>query len=473
MTPASWSADECGRAHLGDRRRDTRLTRIVHDLAAHPGASIPAASGDWAATKAAYRFFADDHVAADAIRDAHRDATLARIAEHPTVLVLQDTTALDFSSHPALAGAGPLADGRGHGVWLHSALATSVDGVPLGILDQHQWARDATTTGKRHTRRHRPTCEKESQRWLDALAATQSLVTTPRQVVTVADREADIYDLFALPRPPRSDLLVRAVYNRRVSEDARYLQDAVTTAPIAGLVPIALHRADGRAPRETTLAIRFVPVTLQPPRHHKRRTTCAAIPVIAILAEEVPPPTEASPIRWLLLTTWRVMAVEEAITCVRWYAMRWMVERFHYVLKQGCKVEDLQLRTVDRLERALAVFTMVAWRLLWLTYQAREQPDAPCPVAVPAPVWQALWCVHHRRPDPPPTPPTLHQAVRWIAQLGGFLARAGDGEPGVTVIWRGLRRLEDIVAGWTIAHSGFGPDPPSPHSPLPMVLGNA
>ena len=475
MPAAPWVQHEVGHAQLGDTRRVRRLTRVVSDLAAHPGDSIPAACGDWAATKAAYRFFDDDGVAAGAIRDAHQAATLSRIAAHATVLVLQDTTALDFSTHPGLAGAGPLARTHGYGVWLHSALAASDAGVPLGLVDQQQWARDPATTGKRHTRRQRPTAEKESQRWLDALTATQALLTTPRHVVTVADREADIYDLFAAPRPATSDLLVRAAHNRRVGHEARYLNAAVAAAPVAGLLPIALQRADGQPPREATLAVRFRPLALQPPRHHPQRATRVPIPVVAILAEELAPPPGQPPIRWLLLTTWRVMELEEAVTCVRWYAARWVVERFHYVLKQGCKVEDLQLRTTDRLERAVAVFTIVAWRLLWLTYLAREEPEAPCTVALADPVWQALWCSIHHRPDPPTTPPSLHLAVRWIAQLGGFLGRAGDGEPGAKVLWRGLRRLDDITLGWTVARvPPPGPAPPSPLPlhPRPQDLGN-
>lgn len=468
MEAAPWVQDEVGRAQLGDRRRVARLSRIVSDLAAHPGDSIPAACSTWAATKATYRFLADAAVDAAAIRAAHQEATLARAADHATVLVLQDTTALDFSTHPALNGAGPLARAHGRGVWVHSALAASGDGVPLGLIDQRQWARDEATAGKRSTRRHRPTAEKESQRWLDALTATQTRLPTPRHVVTVADREADIYDLFALPRPATSDLLVRAAHNRRVSHEAQYLNAAVSATPVAGLLPLALQRADGHPARETVLTVRFVSLALHPPRHHPRRGSLAPLPVVAILAEEVAPPPGDHPIRWLLLTTWRVMSLEEAVQCVRWYAARWLVERFHYVLKQGCKVEDLQLRATDRLERAVAVYAIVAWRLLWLTYLAREAPAAPCTVALRDPEWQALWGIIHRQPVPPTEPPSLRQAVRWIAQLGGFLGRAGDGEPGAKVLWRGLRRLEDVTLGWTVAHDLPWPAPlPPPSCPQP------
>lgn len=149
---------------------------------------------------------------------------------------------------------------------------------------------------------------------------------------------------------------------------------------------------------------------------------------------------------------------------MRAYAQRWLVERYHFALKSGCRVEDLQLRTTERVERALAVYAIVAWRLLWLTYLARADPEAPCTVALTTPEWQVLYVTIHQTPDLPVRPPPLGQAVRWVARLGGFLGRAGDGEPGVKVLWRGLRRLEDLTLGWQLA-SAF----PSPATPTRLV----
>jgi len=453
MDPAAWALAELGTAQLGDARRTRRLATLVTTLAARPAASVPVACGSWAATKAAYRFWDCADVTPAAIRAAHQAATRARIPRHATILVLQDTTLLEFTHHPALVGTGPRARPDQTGVLLHSALAADLDGVPLGLLHQQQWARAADAVGQRHRRRQRPTAEKESQRWLDTLVATQADLPPTTHVITVADREADIYDLFAVPRPATSDLLIRATHNRRVDHEARYLWDAVRQPPPAGLLPVALRRHDDRPPREAILTIRCLPRRLLPPRHHPRRTALAPIPVVAILAEEVAPPPGIPAIRWLLVTTRRVLSLEEAVECVRWYQARWLIERYHYGLKQGCRVEELQLQTVERLERAVATYALVAWRLLWLTYQARAQPDQPCTIALAPHEWQALWCTIHHAPIPPPEPPPLWQAGRWIAQLGGFLGRAGDGEPGLRAIWQGLRRLEDIVATWLLLHS--------------------
>ena len=161
--------------------------------------------------------------------------------------------------------------------------------------------------------------------------------------------------------------------------------------------------------------------------------------------------------RWLLRTTLAVTSFAPAGQCVAWYRYRWLIERYHFVLKSGCRLEQLQLRTAERLERAVATYCVVAWRLLWLTYEAREAGAVPCTVALRTSEWQALACRMTGQAEPPRKPPSLRQAVRWIAQLGGFLGRKGDGEPGVQVLWRGWSRLQDLTALWEVLHPHAAP----------------
>jgi len=459
MPADAWAMTEIGTAALGDPRRTRRLVTLLSDLAVRPGDGIPAACATPAATKAAYRFLSSPTIAPAAILATHIAATTERVRGEEVILALQDTTALDFSRHPALMGAGPLGHLAHTGLLVHSVLAATSDGVPLGLLHQHIWTRDREIPGRRHTRRQRPTSEKESQRWLDAQGATQAVVPAGMRVVTVADREADIYDLFALPRPPHADLLIRATHNRRIGEDTRYLWEAVQAAPVGDVVPVAVGRRADRPPREALLTVRWTPVTLLPPRHRLGRAGLSPVPVMALLAEEPVPPIGEPPIRWLLLTTRPLPTGEAALETVRWYAARWLVERYHFALKSGCKVEELQLRAADRVERALALYAIVAWRLLWLTYLARAAPEVPCTVALTTDEWQALYAAIHQTRSLPPRPPPLGQAVRWIARLGGFLGRAGDGEPGLKVLWRGLQRLEDLTLGWHLATAWTSPSP--------------
>jgi hypothetical protein len=329
----------------------------------------------------------------------------------------------------------------------------TADGLPLGLLHLHAWGRDPAHRGQRKDRRGKETADKESQRWLDAEAACVAALPADRALVTVADREADFYDLFAVARRPGQDILVRAKLRRRIQGDKRLLGMAVRDGAVAGTFRVTVPRKDGKPGREATVAIRFGQFAIQPPSTHPRRKELRPVPLRAILVEEVDPPAKATPLCWLLLTTLTVDDAEAAVRAVRWYALRWRIERFHFTLKSGCKVEELQLETAVRLRRALSVCAMVAARLLHLTYKARVEPRASCVPSLSGEEWEVLW--RHFRPGVPlpPAPPDLRQALRWVAQLGGFLARVRDGEPGVKVLWRGLRRLHAMVEGFRLARA--------------------
>lgn len=447
------SALELRHVDLGDQRLDRRLVKLVDDLLEAPEASVPEASGDWAATKAAYRFWDNPRVQPDRIRAAHRDSTCERIAGHQgePILAIQDTTKLDFTDHPGTTGLGYLAGKHRRGLWLHSALAVSAGGVPLGLLDQRTWTRDLSDLGKRARRNKKETAEKESQRWLDALAATEAALPAEQAVVTVADREADLYDLFAAPRRPGSHLLIRAKPRRRVRHVERLLGRAVRAKAAAGTITVELRRGDDRPPRRATLTIRFATLDVAPPSTHPRRKGLPHLRLTAILAEEEGPPAGREPVRWYLVTTLPIATLADAERAVRWYTLRWLVERYHYVLKSGCRVERLELETVERLDRAVATYAIVAWQLLWLTYEARHAPEDSCESVLPREAWQLMHRVVHKKEPVPATAPSLKEAVRQVARLGGFLARKGDGDPGVKTIWRGLRRLADLVEGWRLS----------------------
>jgi hypothetical protein len=311
------------------------------------------------------------------IRTAHQKSTVERVKRHSIVLAIQDTTDLNFTNHASKQGVGPISS-HSHvmGLKVHSVLGVSVWGVPQGMLHQQVWARNAQELGKRHRRRQRQTEDKESQRWLTALAATESAVPEEIELVSIADREADIYDLFAMARRKRSHLLIRGTHNRRVNHEAKYLQTAIRQEPSWGELTIEVPRGDDRPSRQATLTMRFASLEIQPPRHHLKPTALEPLTVQVILAQQENPPVDSTPISWLLLTTLPVNCFDEAVQCVRWYSYRWLIERYHYVLKSGCRLEQLQLETRERIERALATYSIVGWRLLWLT--GSGSPNTGC-----------------------------------------------------------------------------------------------
>jgi len=219
--------------------------------------------------------------------------------------------------------------------------------------------------------------------------------------------------------------------------------------PVRGHVQIDISARANRQARKAKMTVRWLSLEVNAPCHGPKRPS---VRLTFVLVEELSPPQGEKPVRWLLATTLPVESLEDALRCVQWYAYRWTIERFHFVLKSGCKIEERQLESVEAMERAIAVFSIVAWRLLWLTLQARETPEAPCTLILEEFEWKPLWItVHARAGQLPALPPTLKEAVRMIAQLGGFLGRKCDGEPGPQTLWRGLRRLHDLSQGWLAA----------------------
>lgn len=453
---STWAAIELQTADLGDVRRNRRLVHLVEDLAARPDSSVPQASRDAASTQAAYDFWQSPHVKPEAILAGHHNSTRERVKQQSIVLAIQDTTEFNFTDHPNTRGLGYLDNAKCQGLKMHSVLCVTTEQVPLGVLHQAVWVRDLAQLGKKHQRHKRPIQDKESQRWLTALLATEQVMPETVRVVTVADQEADIYELFALPRRANSELLIRACHNRLVKQqpqaEIEKLQQAIRQSPCCGQLTLELQRQPQRQPRLATLTLRFATLELQPPQQHQQRATLPPLTMQVILAQEENPPAGVEPINWLLLTTLALTSFADVVQYLRWYSYRWLIERYHYVLKSGCRVEQLQLESAARLHRALATYTIVAWRLLWITYQARSCPDQPADTVLEAYEWQALYCTIHKTSTPPTTSPTFHVCVRWIAQLGGFLGRKSDGEPGVKTIWRGLRRLHDIAHTWKLSH---------------------
>jgi len=456
---SDWVDDELGTLDLEDPRRERRIRLMVKKMAERPGGSIPQTFTTHAEAAAAYRALWSEDVTPEAIRQALREACVGRIAGEARLLAIQDTTAFSFNHHPATAGLGPIGEAGSYGFWQHSVAAVTTDGVPLGLLHQETWARDPEAEGTRERWREREFQEKESFRWVAGLRAVHAAAPEGTTVISLADREADIYEVFAEPRPEGSELLIRNAYNRRLKAgterptgETQPLWKTLAEAPVGGEMLVSLTRRPDRKPRVARLEVRWTTVTLEAPHYRVEGTPRAPITVNAILVREVSPvPKGEKRVEWRLLTTLPVESFEQAQECVRFYGYRWLIERFHFTLKSGCRIEQSQLRTADRLMRLLALFVVVAWRLLWLTYAARVDGQQPCSVTFTRGEWQALFAVHHRGQPLPSEPPSLGEAVLWLARLGGYLARKHDAPPGVKVLWRGYIRLHDIVLGWLLA----------------------
>ncbi|MFP3904674.1 MAG: IS4 family transposase [Armatimonadota bacterium] len=444
-----WVEDEYESLILHNKGRERRVKATVATFARKPAGPVTAVAGDHAEATAMYRLLGNEAVDPDDLRAPLRDAALRRLGGEKIVIVPQDTTALNFTTHQATEGLGPLGGGdgtKGYGLFVHSAIAVSESGVPLGLMHQQSWAR-SHEVGRKHSRKKRPLEDKESFRWVQTARAVQAAVPADTRLIQVADREADFFEMFAEPRREGSFLVVRVHRDRRLKDDERLLWDKVAQLKADRSFEMLVHTSHRTTVRKACLELRFGPMTILPPRNGVHDEDLEPVTLNAIEVREVDPPEGATPILWRLLTDWPVCDAEQALRCVRYYELRWLIERYHYVLKSGCGIEDSQLRSFDRIERLLALLSAVALRLLWMTYSARETPDAPCTVAFSDIEWQVVYR-YHTAQDPPDEPPGLRDVVRWVAQMGGFLGRKSDGEPGVKVLWRGLTRLQDIVIGF-------------------------
>jgi hypothetical protein len=457
--PADWAEEEFGRCRLSTRLTE-RLMTMARDFWARPMADIPEACESVSKMQAAYRFLANDDVEFETLLQPHYAATEQRISDvgaGAVVLVPQDTTSVNYSGLDTTDGLGPIGttvDGA-QGLHLHSSLAMTVQGVPLGFIDAQCWARDPKEFGKKAKRHTLPIEDKESWRWIksfQAVAAVQKR-NSHVQLVSMGDREADIYELFeeALREPDGPKLLVRAMHDRKVQDEQQRLFETIRAKPIAGYQPIQLPRQRNRPARVAKLAIRFATVNLCPPMS---KPELGALEVQMVLAQEVDAPAGAEPIEWALLTTMAVDGFEQACEKVAWYTQRWGIEVFHRTLKSGCRVEDRQLGHSDRLQACLAIDMVIAWRIHHMTKLGREVPDLPAEVYFDHDECQVLIAYETKnRKRPPDAPaPSLREAIRMTAKLGGFLGRKSDGEPGTETLWRGLLRLDGMTEGWRLAN---------------------
>ena len=473
IATGGWATEEMGQADLGDKRLNDRLISICDRLSEAPESPINQACEDWAETKAAYRFFRNPDVSPADILEAHRQKTAARAKPYKTTLAIQDTSSFIYTSHTQTRGLGVTSKKKGkhvegvlsNGLIMHACLGVTTDGLPLGLLDHKVYARKLLSARRRRLFHVTAVEKKESYRWLETLRRTQALMGDA-QVVTVCDREADLYDLFELSDRLASPVLIRASANRGINRKSRYdeqdvvkLWDFMRDRPAAGTLTVeiperkATPHVKARNARTALLTVKFDAFIMNPPRDNVRHRTSQLpdLPLHAVYAYEAAAPPDEEPVEWMLLTNLQVSTFLEACEKVRWYCLRWRIEMYFKVLKSGFKVEDCRLATADRLMRYLTVMSIIAWRLFMVTLIARTAPDTPCTQFLSDPEWKVLFRRVNKGKPLPQHAPLIGQVIVWIARLGGFLARKSDGLPGTLTLWRGWKRLTDLSEGWELA----------------------
>ena len=405
----SW-AEEMKTVNLGDKRLHKRLLSLFDKLGNSPNLSIPAACGGWHETKAAYRFFDHEEVTTESILAPHIESTFSRMKQHSIVLLLQDTTTLNFTGQKEREDIGPINHEKHLGLLLHPILAVTPERLCLGVLDTYHWAREnvrhRTSREKSRDNHKTPIEAKESYRWLKAYRKANEV---------------------ALQVPET-------------------IEKTKSTAPLC-TITFEIPAKEKQIARVVTQNLYATELTLCPPDRKRKLSTKygdKTVAVTVVIAEEINPPEGQEPLEWVLLTNVKINDATGAHNILKWYLCRWQIEVYFRILKSGCRIEKLQLTESQRFAPCLALYMIIAWRILYLTLLSRECPDINCELIFSAEEWRMAHLIVKKEP-PPDKPPSLQVMVNMIASMGGYLNRKNDTEPGPTTLWIGLQRLRDFL----------------------------
>lgn len=458
---ADWLERETELSNFKDNRINTRFKCLINQMWSGIGKSIPFACQDWANTKAAYRFFSNDRISEEEILRGHFLSTKSRCSKtKEPIFILHDTT--EFSYHrerPELIGiTGILKSGKayGHpklhticGLLMHSSLAVTKAGLPLGLTAVKFWTRKKFKKRGLESKVNNtriPINKKESIRWLENLKDTIELLKEPNKYIHIGDRESDIYEFFCLANELNTHFLVRSRLDRACGSERRIVMEEMNDTQVKGLHSIELRDKKGEK-INVLLEIKYKKLKILPPKAKKSRYPDVNLTVIHAIERNQPKNRER--INWKLVTNMPVTSRLEAIEKLDWYAMRWKIEVFHKILKSGCKAEESKLRTAEGLTKLISIFCILSWRIFWMTMIKRANPKAPAKNALTENEINLLnKLIKNNRPI---ESKNISDCLLKIAKLGGYLARASDPPPGNMVIWRGLSRLIDIELGFNMA----------------------
>jgi hypothetical protein len=514
---AEWSEAQLSRLDLGNARRHARYCALLTRMISNPEGSLPAQCHAAAEIKAAYRALSYSKISASDLMTSHAAASMAHLEAQPpcggVLLAVQDTTTLNFSTHQALSGQGPIGKNSSSttGFHAHGTLLVGGDGYVFGMLESEFYARDALAIkAKReanpsNSKRNREKAEdKESARWLRSLRCTAALAATrPPDTLTinVADREADMYELWLLAdelrvSTPQLHLLVRSQHNRKIAGQDTLLHDHLAMLPAHTQWEIELPAAKGMSSQLRTVEVLWQEVTLEVPGHQRKYQKYTQGQKLWVIEVREPnPPPRAEALHWIILSTWPITDAASARQALGWYVQRWQIEVLHRTWKTGCRVEERRVQQPQTMQRLMMLDLMVAVQLLSLVKAARLTPEAPAstllnlsqsevlaayysaptapsitlpatkklpptaamesPAATPKPEGSPTQgLVASARPEEHQAPTLvmkIGEAVEKIARLGGYRGNPKKRPPGAELLWRGIQRLNDLAAGWRLA----------------------
>lgn len=456
-----WMKSEFSNSNFGDLRLDKRYFDIIEELSKKSESNVSSAFESWKEIKACYRFIENKKVTIDKILSPHTNKTIERIKKNPIVLLLQDTTYIDYSERHKtknldLIGKSKLASQANKGLMLHTAFAVTPDGLPLGILNQSFIERKSFHGPEQRQIRYwnNPIEDKESHRWVSVIDDTHQINIKESLIVHIADREGDIYELYRDCVDLSEKFIIRAKSNRSINKKKRReapkdkLFDFMEESKAQGKFAIKLQSNGKKKYRTARLSLIYKKITIPPPPNKTKNKDGVNLPMVemyAIMAIERNPPKNVDALNWLLLTNFPINDNDSALEKIKWYSQRWNIEIFHKILKSGCSIENAQFRNATKLKKYIVLKSIVAWRLFWLTRNFEENGDKSYETVITKDEMIVLQKKFEKLDTKKTSMPTVKDIYIWIGKLGGFIGRKSDIKPGVISIWKGWIRFSAMI----------------------------
>ncbi len=448
LSAENWAMEQWSSVELGDARRRCRALRLGAALAGSTDLGLPKQTGNWGNLKAAYRLLSHQQVTHEALQTPHWHRVRKIAREHEVVLFVQDTTELDYTRHAAVEGLGPIGNGRGKGLLVHSCVALTPEQHWLGVAYQQVWSRGQVAYKTHETRYQRyARRNKESEVWGNTI---QVIGPAPSGTcwISVGDRGSDIFGYWQQAIQAGWQCLLRVFIDRRIEVDGltSRLMSHARKLPAQAHFALPLRARPGQAARTANMHLAWSPIQVEPPRNDPASKARAPFAASLVRVWEA---TQKG-LEWVLLATWPVHSKQEAMQCVDWYRLRWTIEEYHKCLKTGCKIEAAQLKSAHRLKALLGFTGIIAARLLQTSKVADDQPDL-----LACQVFDHDACVVlAKRAGVAPHQLSTSQFRLELAKMGGFIARKSDSKPGWQTLWRGWKDLQQILIGFHLAKCG-------------------
>jgi hypothetical protein len=454
----SWASEELSGIDLEDKRLNKRCVKVLENLSEKPSISIPSACSSWSETLATYRLMSNKKVTSKKIMSAHIEATHKRLAEEETILMLQDTSELHYSTQTKKEGIGPINSEYIRGYLIHPTIAVTPDRLCLGVIDDYSWYRETLNKGQQH--KSKLIEEKESYRWLLSYRESNRIAQKypATKVINIADREGDIYEFFeetaGVRETARAEWIIRAAQNRLIETEIGQgkLREELASQPVAARVEFNIPGGRNRKGRTVKQEIYYKRVKLKPPSSRTCSIAFKPVELTAIFAKEVDVCEGEEAISWMLLTSLELTQAEEAIKVIEYYLCRWQIEVYFKILKSGCQIEELQFVKEDHMQVCVRFYMIIAWRILYLTMLGRRCPDLSCDVVFEECEWKSVYIIVHKK-QPPDNPPSLNEMIKMVASFGGYIQRKNAPFPGAKTLWVGLQRMHDFAIAWEAFHS--------------------